>query len=62
MNKKQYDRLERIIGELREMLEEEQDKVDNAPENLQNSELYERISENIDKLEEAIGTLEGIET
>jgi len=60
MNKKQYARLERIIAEVREIVEEEQVKLDNAPENLRDSKLFTQIEENISDLEEVIDTLENV--
>jgi len=58
MNKKQRQKLEKIKEQLQEVQIEEQEKFDNAPENLMESEMYEKIQENADTLEEIIDNLE----
>jgi len=60
MNQKERERLQIIRDELQCMQECEQDKFDNAPENLQDSERYERIQEIADSLQEAIDNLDNI--
>lgn len=47
------DRLESLKTELEEISEEEQEKLDNIPENLQSSERYERAETVCGYLEEA---------
>lgn len=38
--------------------DEEQDKLDNAPENLENAEIYVTIDKAIDELDEALSNIE----
>ena len=38
--------------------DEEQDKLDNAPENLENAEIYVAIDKAIDELDEALSNIE----
>jgi len=54
MNKEQRERLQNAIDIMTEVQEEEQEKYDNAPENLQDSERVEKFQENADELQEAI--------
>ena len=60
MNQKQREKLETIKNELEEIISEEEYKYDNAPDNLINSERYEKIQEGIDNLSEIIGLLDNI--
>ena len=60
MNKKEKASLQKIRDDLQAMQEVEQDKYDNAPEGLEYSEMYERIQEIADSLQEAVDTLDGI--
>ena len=60
MNKGQRERLRKILDELGELQEEEQDKYDNMPENLEDSERAEKFQENADGIEEAIDLLKNI--
>ena len=64
MNKKQRDRLNDLIGqvegiaeEIMAMQEDEQDKYDNMPENLQDSERGEAFQEAADNLQDAADEL-----
>jgi hypothetical protein len=64
MNKGQRERLSDLADRIAEarvdieaIQEEEQDKVDNTPENLQNTERFETLSECNDSLMEAIDYL-----
>jgi len=50
--------IEKQKDELQEILEIEQDKFDNMPEGLQDSEKGEKIQSGIDNLETSIGELE----
>lgn len=50
--------IEKQKDELQEILEIEQDKFDNMPEGLQDSEKGEKMQEGIDNLETSIGELE----
>ena len=65
MNKEQRKRLEVIesaiedaIADLEAIRDEEQDKVDNAPDNLNTSPLFEKMEEYIDALQEVIDELD----
>jgi hypothetical protein len=65
MNKKQREQIEKwidTINEIKEgveyMQEEEQDKLDNMPENLQESECGEQMQNGIENLEAAASSLE----
>ena len=65
MNKKQREQIEKWIDSINEikegveyMQEEEQDKLDNMPENLQESERGEKMYEGIENLEAAASSLE----
>lgn len=65
MNKKQRSRLETIkdkldelAAEVREIGEEEQEKYNNAPENLQNSEKYQAIEGSASTLSDAADEIE----
>jgi len=60
MNQAQRDQLEKIKEEIEQIQSEEQDKYDNAPENLIDSERYETIQEIIDELQEIIDSLDNI--
>ena len=65
MNKKQRNQIEKWIDSINEikdgvesMQEEEQDKLDNMPENLQESERGEQMQNGIKNLEAAASSLE----
>ena len=60
MNKKEKEALQIIRDDLQSMQEVEEFKYDNAPENLQSSEMYEHIQEGADNLQEAIDLLDQI--
>ena len=53
MNAEQRTQLQKALDILAEVKEQEQSKVDNTPENLMNSEKYEKMQENVDSLQEA---------
>ena len=57
MNQKTRNRIQEIIDELEGIGNEEQEKYDNALENLQGSERYEKIQENAENIEEGIECL-----
>lgn len=65
MNKKERKRLQEIkdqiidlISEIREFGENEREKYDNAPENLQNTDRYNLMYEYSDTIEEVCNELE----
>ena len=65
MNKKQRQKLESIasiiedaIADIEVIRDEEQEKLDNAPDNLNTSSLYEQIEEYIDTLDTVIDELD----
>lgn len=65
MNKNQRKQLEDIIGKILDLQEsieiirdEEQEKLDNMPDNLINSERFSQIEEGISCLENAIDNLQ----
>ncbi len=49
-----------IITDLQCESQDEQDYMDNMPENLQGSELYEKAEQALENMDEAVETLEGI--
>lgn len=49
-----------IITDLQCEARDEQDYMDNIPENLQGSELYEKAEQALENMDEAVETLEGI--
>jgi len=57
MNKARRNRLEKLIGELVEVREDEQEAFDNLPESLQSGERGEAIESAIDSIEEAMDAL-----
>lgn len=58
MNKDQRNELSGVLDIVTRIRDEEQEKLDNMPENLQDSERAERFQEGIDKLEEITDLLE----
>jgi len=50
--------LDRTIGIIQSVKEDEQDCLDNLPENLQNSERYENMENAVDSLEDAIDKID----
>ena len=50
-----------LKNDLETLRDEEQDKYDNAPENLQDTERVEKFQENAEKIQEAIDILEELE-
>lgn len=57
MNQKQRDRLGKIVEELEELVEVEEEKYENLPESLQESEKGEELQEDIYCLQEAADLL-----
>lgn len=61
-NRKQLEKAVALIAQAQEIVEtikdEEQEKFDNLPESLQQSEKGEQFEENISALEDALGDLE----
>jgi len=60
MNNKQREELRKALDILTQVQEEEQEKYDNAPEGLQDSERVEKFQENADSLLEAIVIIEEV--
>ncbi len=58
MNGSQRQKIQMMINELESIMEEEQEKYDNAPENLQSTERVEKFQENAEQIQEAIDSLE----
>ena len=54
------DKLSELKEELEIIAEEEQEYIDNIPENLQNSERYERADEALSNLNDASDTLDEV--
>lgn len=54
MNKEQRKRLQNALDILTEIQEEEQEKYDNAPEGLQDTDRVLKFEEDADKLQEAV--------
>ena len=54
--------LSEIIVVIEQMLDKEQECLDNTPENLENSERYERMEDVIDCLQETLEKLEEAKT
>jgi hypothetical protein len=52
------DTIRSVINDLEYIRDDEQDKMDNMPENLQMSERYEAMETAVDALENAITSLE----
>jgi len=57
MNKNDRKEPQEIIEKLEFLQEAEQEKYDNAPENLQESERVTKFQDNADQLQEVIDTL-----
>ena len=60
MNKQDREKLQQLSDELSYIQESEQEKYDNAPENLQGTERIEKFQENADSIQEAIDILSGV--
>ena len=60
MNNKQRKRIQTILDELYEIQEEEQEKYDNAPEGLQDTDRVYKFQENADEIEDIILSLESL--
>ena len=58
MNKQQRAKLQTIIDDLSIIQEQEQEKYDNMPEGLQETDRAYKFEENADTIQEAIDTLE----
>jgi len=57
MNNKQREKIRKIIEQLEKIQEEEQEKYDNAPEGLQDTDRVYLFQENADSLQEVIDIL-----
>ena len=60
MNNKQRKRIQTILDELYEIQEEEQEKYDNAPEGLQDTDRVYKFQENADEINDIILSLESL--
>jgi DNA-directed RNA polymerase subunit F len=60
MNQEQRKRLQEALDILTEIQEQEQEKYDNAPENLQYSEKFEKFQETAESLQEAVDIVQAI--
>lgn len=60
MNQEQRKKLQIAMDILTEIQEQEQEKYDNAPENLQYSEKFEKFQETAESLQEAIDIIQPI--
>lgn len=60
INQSQRARLYKAVQILDEVREEEQSKIDNAPENLMYSEKYEKMQTMEEMLDEASGLIEEV--
>ena len=60
MNKQDREKLQDLIDELSYLQEAEQEKYDNMPENLQESERADKFQEDADQIQEAIDTLQSV--
>lgn len=58
MNKQDREKLQDLIDELSYLQESEQEKYDNSPESLQDTERVEKFQENAEQIQEAIDTLQ----
>lgn len=58
MNQKRRAQLQRVVGSLQEIINDEQDAYDNMPENIQDSDKGDKIAEGLDELNEAKDILE----
>ena len=61
MNKEQREKLQEAVDILTALQEQEQEKYDNAPEGLQDTDQTQKFGENADTLQEAIDTLSNLE-
>jgi len=60
MNQEQRKKLEEVLGILTEIQEQEQEKYDNAPEGLQDTDRVNKFQEDADELQEAIDIITAI--
>ena len=60
MNKEQREKLQGALDILTEIQEQEQEKYDNAPEGLQETDRVQKFQENSDNLQEALDTIQGV--
>ena len=60
MNKDQRKKIQSLVDELYIIQEEEQEKYDNSPEGLQDTERTDKFQENADQLQESIDILESL--
>ena len=60
MNKEQRKRLQNALDIITEIAEEEREKYDNMSEYFPDSEKTEKLEENADNLDEAVGYIEEV--
>jgi hypothetical protein len=60
MNNEQRKKLQEAMDILTEIQEQEQEKYDNAPESLQETERVQKYQEDADSLQEAIDALSNV--
>jgi endonuclease IV len=61
MNKKQKDKIARILDELNDILSDEEDKLFNMEEKFSETERYAQMEQDKGAVEDAISSLENIE-
>jgi predicted RNase H-like HicB family nuclease len=60
MNKKQREKLQEALDILTEIQEQEQEKYDNSPESLQDTDRVNKYQDDADTLQEAIDSIQGV--
>jgi len=60
MNAEQRTRLQEALDIITEVQEQEQEKYDNAPENLMNTEKFEKFQEYADELQNAVDSIQTV--
>jgi len=60
MNSEQRSKLQEALDIITEVQEQEQEKYDNAPENLVNSEKFEKFQEHADELQNAVDSIQTV--
>jgi len=60
MNQEQRKKLQEALDILTEIQEQEQEKYDNSPESLQDTDRVNKYQDDADTLQEAIDTIQGV--
>jgi len=60
MNQEQRKKLQEALDILTEIQEQEQEKYDNSPESLQDTDRVNKYQDDADSLQEAIDTIQGV--